>query len=141
MRLVKKACVSSSAIPSWWSTQPSRVTLMLKVRSPMVSSVLDTRQAAGHLAPRARVQAQLSALAKNSFKRKRNEPDHVPNVFPTPLRRAKHRASLSKLTWPRSCPAITHGHEPTGETYTQTAAVNLTFSKSKAQSSELQSLM
>ncbi|KYF93204.1 hypothetical protein BE17_48625 [Sorangium cellulosum] len=32
---MKKACVSSSAIPSWWSTQPSRVTLMLKVKSPM----------------------------------------------------------------------------------------------------------
>src|SRR5689334_18172184 len=41
---VKKACVSSSAIPSWWSTQPSRVTLMLKVKSPMVSSVRDTRR-------------------------------------------------------------------------------------------------
>jgi hypothetical protein len=39
MRRVKKACVSSSAIPSWWSTQPSRVTLILKVKSPMVSSV------------------------------------------------------------------------------------------------------
>src|SRR6187431_213429 len=37
MRRVKKACVSSSAIPSWWSTQPSRVTLMLKVKSPMLS--------------------------------------------------------------------------------------------------------
>jgi hypothetical protein len=36
MRRVKKACVSSSAIPSWWSTQPSRVTLMLKVKSPMM---------------------------------------------------------------------------------------------------------
>src|SRR5688572_4635748 len=35
MRRVKKACVSSSAIPSWWSIQPSRVTLMLKVKSPM----------------------------------------------------------------------------------------------------------
>src|SRR3546814_17350536 len=93
----------------------------------MVSSVLDTRQAAGHLAPRARVQAQLSALAKNSFKRKGSEPDHVPNVFPTPLRRAKRRASLSKLTWPRSCPAITHGHEPTGETFIQTASVTFTF--------------
>src|SRR3546814_16943629 len=81
----------------------------------MVSSVLDTRQAAGHLAPRARVQAQLSALAKNSFKRKGSEPDHVPNVFPTPLRRATRRASLSKLTWPRSCPPITHGHQTTGE--------------------------
>jgi hypothetical protein len=34
-RRVKKACVSSSAIPSRWSTQPSRVTLMPKVRSPM----------------------------------------------------------------------------------------------------------
>src|SRR5687768_5610935 len=44
MRRVKKACVSSSAIPSWWSTQPSRVTLMLKVKSPMVSSVRDTRR-------------------------------------------------------------------------------------------------
>src|SRR5687767_12217297 len=43
MRQVKNACVSSSAIPSWWSTQPSRVTLMLKVKSPMVSSVRDTR--------------------------------------------------------------------------------------------------
>src|SRR3546814_17364498 len=99
---------------------------MLKVRSPMVSSVLDTRQAAGHLAPRARVQAQLSALAKNSFKRKGSEPDHVPNVFPTPLRRAKRRASLSKLTWPRSCPAIPHGHEPTGETTIQTDSVPFT---------------
>src|SRR5262245_11669019 len=38
MRRVKKACVSSSAIPSWWSTQPSRVTLMPKVKSPTVSS-------------------------------------------------------------------------------------------------------
>src|SRR4051812_1904783 len=46
MRRVKKACVSSSAIPSWWSTQPSRVTLMLKVNSPMVSSVGDTRRGA-----------------------------------------------------------------------------------------------
>src|SRR6185503_14228451 len=44
MRRVKKACVSSSAIPSWWSTQPSRVTLMLKVKSPMVSSVQDPRR-------------------------------------------------------------------------------------------------
>src|SRR5579859_2914584 len=35
MRRVKKACVSSSAIPAWWSTQPSRVTLRLKVKSPM----------------------------------------------------------------------------------------------------------
>src|SRR6187551_2581278 len=35
IRRVKKACVSSSAIPSWWSTQPSKVTLRLKVRSPM----------------------------------------------------------------------------------------------------------
>src|SRR5688572_2902218 len=34
IRRVKKACVSSSAIPSWWSTQPSRVTLRLRVRSP-----------------------------------------------------------------------------------------------------------
>src|SRR5689334_17502283 len=38
---VKKAWISSSAIPSWWSTQPSRVTLMLKVKSPMVFSVRD----------------------------------------------------------------------------------------------------
>src|SRR3546814_9081151 len=57
---------------------------------------------------------------------KGSEPDHVPNVFPTPLRRAKRRASLSKLTWPRSCPAITHGHEPTGETFIQTASVTFT---------------
>src|SRR6476620_3331409 len=42
MRRVKKAWVSASAIPSWWSTQPSRVTLMLKVRSPMVSFLGDT---------------------------------------------------------------------------------------------------
>src|ERR1044071_7015290 len=35
MRRVKKACVSSSAIASRWSTQPSRVRLRLKVRSPM----------------------------------------------------------------------------------------------------------
>src|SRR3546814_19059942 len=118
---MKKAVVSASAVLSWWATQPSKVTLMLKVRSRMVSSVRDTRQAAGQLAARARVQAQLSARAKNSFKRKGSEPDHVPNVFPTPLRRAKRRASLSKLTWPRSCPAITHGHEPTGETFIQTA--------------------
>src|SRR3546814_6591065 len=89
----------------------------------MVSSVLDTRQAAGHLDPRARVQAQLSALAKNSFKRKGSEPDHVPNVFPTPLRREKRRASLSKLTWPRSCHALTPGNAPTGETFIQTASV------------------
>src|ERR1700709_1647857 len=39
MRRVKKAWVSSSALPSWWSTQPSKVTLMLKVKSPMGSSV------------------------------------------------------------------------------------------------------
>src|SRR5262245_5853928 len=38
MKWVKKACVSSSAIPSRWSTQPSRVTLMLKVR-PMAASL------------------------------------------------------------------------------------------------------
>src|SRR3954452_24012212 len=31
IRRVKNACVSSSAIPSWWSTQPSRVTFKLKV--------------------------------------------------------------------------------------------------------------
>src|SRR4029453_9397104 len=35
MRRVKKACVSLSAIPSWWSTQPSKVTLVLKISSPM----------------------------------------------------------------------------------------------------------
>src|SRR6185436_4495399 len=35
MRRVKKACVSSSTIPSRWSTHPSRVTLRLNVRSPM----------------------------------------------------------------------------------------------------------
>jgi hypothetical protein len=35
MRRVKKACVSSWTIPSWRSTQPSRVTLKLKVKSPM----------------------------------------------------------------------------------------------------------
>src|ERR1043165_8786101 len=40
MRRVKKACISSSAIPSRWSTQPSNVTLMLKVRSPMEHSPL-----------------------------------------------------------------------------------------------------
>src|ERR671912_781817 len=39
MRRVKKACVSSSAIPARWSTQPSRVTLMLKVRRPMAASL------------------------------------------------------------------------------------------------------
>jgi hypothetical protein len=38
MRRVKKACVSSSAIPSWWSTQPSRVTLMLKVCGDQAAS-------------------------------------------------------------------------------------------------------
>src|SRR5689334_12203884 len=38
MRRVKKACVSSSAMPSRWSTQPSRVTLMPKVRRPMAQS-------------------------------------------------------------------------------------------------------
>jgi hypothetical protein len=42
MRRVKKACVSSSAIPSWWSTQPSSVTLMLKARSPIAASLLGT---------------------------------------------------------------------------------------------------
>src|SRR5262249_42263171 len=47
MRRVKKACVSSSAIPSWWSTQPSRVTLMLKVKSPMVTSLLRVGRTAG----------------------------------------------------------------------------------------------
>src|SRR5262245_38668850 len=39
MRRVKKACVSSSAMPARWSTQPSRVTLMLKVRRPMAASL------------------------------------------------------------------------------------------------------
>src|SRR5262245_32005067 len=43
MRRVKKACVSSSAIPSWWSTQPSRVRLRLKVRSPMAGESNATR--------------------------------------------------------------------------------------------------
>src|SRR5262245_892022 len=43
MRRVKKAWVSSSAIPSWWSTQPSRVTLRLKVRSPMPDESSATR--------------------------------------------------------------------------------------------------
>lgn len=47
MRWVKKACVSSSAIPSRWSTQPSRVTFMLKVRSPMATSLLRVGRAAG----------------------------------------------------------------------------------------------
>src|SRR5262245_2613534 len=47
MRWVKKACVSSSAIPSWWSTQPSRVTLMLKVKSPMAASLLRVGRTAG----------------------------------------------------------------------------------------------
>src|SRR5262245_50473492 len=45
MRRVKKACVSSSAIPSWWSTQPSRVTLMLKVKSPMAANLLGRAEA------------------------------------------------------------------------------------------------
>src|SRR5215471_13857657 len=47
MRLVKKACVSSSAIPSRWSTQPSRVTLMLKVKIPMAASLLRVGLTAG----------------------------------------------------------------------------------------------
>src|SRR5262245_50260667 len=47
MRRVKKPCVSSSAIPSPWSTQPSRVTLMLKVKSPMAASLLQVGQTAG----------------------------------------------------------------------------------------------
>src|SRR5262245_56286232 len=47
MRRVKKACVSSSAIPSWWSTQPSRVTLMLKVKSPMATSFLRVGRTVG----------------------------------------------------------------------------------------------
>src|SRR5918999_209501 len=47
MRRVKKACVSSSAIPSRWSTQPSRVTLMLKVNSPMAATLLRVRRTAG----------------------------------------------------------------------------------------------
>src|SRR5205814_4933855 len=50
MRRVKKACVSSSAIPSWWSTQPSRVTLMLNVKSPM-RRVLSQTSLADVLAP------------------------------------------------------------------------------------------
>src|SRR5262245_46705496 len=40
MSRVKKACISSSAMPSRWSTQPSRVTLMLKVKIPMAASLL-----------------------------------------------------------------------------------------------------
>src|SRR5688572_15119299 len=47
MRRVKYACVSSSAIPSRWSTQPSRVTLMLKVRSPIATSLLRVGRTAG----------------------------------------------------------------------------------------------
>src|SRR5262249_52476011 len=47
MRLVKKACVSSSAIPSRWSTQPSRVMLMLKVKSPMATPLLRVGRTAG----------------------------------------------------------------------------------------------
>src|SRR5688500_7675114 len=47
MRRVKNACVSSSAIPSSWSTQPSRVTLMLKVKSPMATSLLRVARTAG----------------------------------------------------------------------------------------------
>src|SRR5215210_7309888 len=50
MRQVKKACVSSSAIPSWWSTQPSKVTLMLNVKSPM-RRVLSHTSLADVLAP------------------------------------------------------------------------------------------
>src|SRR5258705_10127616 len=50
MRPVQKACGSSSAIPSWWSTQPSRVTLMLKVKSPM-RRVLRRTSLADVLAP------------------------------------------------------------------------------------------
>src|SRR5688500_13038267 len=42
LRRVRKACVSSSAILSWWSTQPSTVTLMLKVKSPMRRGLLKT---------------------------------------------------------------------------------------------------
>src|SRR5688500_4372926 len=50
MRRVKKACVSSSAIPSWWSTQPSRVTLRPKVSSPMAGeSNATTAPPARHL--------------------------------------------------------------------------------------------
>lgn len=40
---MKKLCVSSSAIPSWWFMQPSRVTLILNVKIPAVSPVRDTR--------------------------------------------------------------------------------------------------
>src|SRR4051812_33000884 len=40
MRRGKGAGVSSSAIPSRWSTQPSRVTLMLKVKIPMAPRLL-----------------------------------------------------------------------------------------------------
>ena len=35
---LKKACVSSSAMPASWSTQPSRVRLMQKVRMPIVDA-------------------------------------------------------------------------------------------------------
>src|SRR6185312_10502462 len=43
----EEACVSSSAMPSWWSTQPSRVTLRLKVRTPMAGdSIAHCRVAA-----------------------------------------------------------------------------------------------
>src|SRR3954447_2626794 len=68
MRRVKKACVSSSAMPSWWSTQPSRVTLRLKVRSPMAGdSNATTRRGPGgrrgselkvHAPPGSRTRAQ-----------------------------------------------------------------------------------
>src|SRR5262245_54827793 len=48
MRRVKKACVSSSAIPSWWSTQPSRVRLRLKVSGPMAGESNATTASARH---------------------------------------------------------------------------------------------
>src|SRR6478609_1607402 len=65
MRRVKKTCVSSSAIPSWWSTQPSRVTLMLKVKSPMATSLLRVGRTAG-----------LSPVYEHLAKA--NDPAHLP---------------------------------------------------------------
>src|SRR5436190_12286747 len=46
MRRVKKAWVSSSAMPSRWSTQPSMVMLMLKVKSPMTAKLLQVEWSA-----------------------------------------------------------------------------------------------
>src|SRR3954470_17686093 len=81
MRRVKKACVSSSAIPSWWSTQPSRVRLRLKMSSPMAGDSNATTASRPRRASRQRARGTRAPgpeLTPNETRRKTPGPNSRP---------------------------------------------------------------